>query len=507
MILISTYVSRRFMTPSAPIAHNPQVATRLCFAFCSVVVLLVVGPAGATLHGSRAGATASAFGISLSVPGQAGGSSTSVSAPRDSVGFASGFSYPSDGSILTTGAITASASTDVGNDAISTASSSVSSLSLFGGEVTASTISGHARGTTSGRSATGSLAGATVTGLTVNGAAAPVAANGRVALGDWGFATTLEQAEVRGGSSRAQSYRGYVTALDIHLTAAHGGLPAGSELRVGFAEAWVQAGVPEPTLPKPPGKAKQTVKPVNPPPEPKRGKPQSLAPTLRPIPVGLQPKLTAGGYVFPVYGLVSFADTFGAFRGDVAGNWHHGDDIFAPLGAPVLACAEGTVFSVGWNDVGGNRLWLRDGQGNQFYYAHLSAFSPAARNGEHVKAGEVLGFVGNTGDAEGTPYHLHFEVHPVAFLALGYDGAVDPTPYLRAWQHQKDLYLAQVAGYLRGVSGRAPRPGAILLQASDISTATGLDVASLRRALSARFSARVDGGNLVAADAHYGAAR
>ena len=93
-------------------------------------------------------------------------------------------------------------------------------------------------------------------------------------------------------------------------------------------------------------------------------------------------------------------------------NWHHGDDIFAPLGAPILACADGIVFSVGWNDIGGNRLWLRDSQGNEFYYAHLSAFSPLAKNGALVKAGEVLGFVGNTGDAAGTPTHLHFEVHP-----------------------------------------------------------------------------------------------
>jgi len=169
----------------------------------------------------------------------------------------------------------------------------------------------------------------------------------------------------------------------------------------------------------------------------------------------------------------------------------------------VLACADGTVFSVGWNDVGGNRLWLRDGQGNEYYYAHLSAYSPAARNGHRVKAGEVVGFVGNTGDAEGTAYHLHFEVHPVAYLALGYDGAVDPTPYLLAWQQQKDLYLAQVAGYLPGVAGVAPRPGAILLQASDISQANGLDPASLRRVLFAALSA-TEGGRLSTVSTRFG---
>ena len=79
----------------------------------------------------------------------------------------------------------------------------------------------------------------------------------------------------------------------------------------------------------------------------------------------------------------------------------------------MLAVAGGTIFSVGWNDIGGNRLWLRDTKGNEFYYAHLSAFSTLAVNGAQVQAGDVIGFVGNTGDAAGTPPHLHFEIHPV----------------------------------------------------------------------------------------------
>ena len=71
-------------------------------------------------------------------------------------------------------------------------------------------------------------------------------------------------------------------------------------------------------------------------------------------------QLSAGGYVFPVYGPASFGDTFGAPRADVSGGWHHGEDIFSPLGTPLLAVADGTLFSVGWNDIGGWRLWLRD---------------------------------------------------------------------------------------------------------------------------------------------------
>ena len=456
---------------------------RLPLALALASVFLLAGSAGASSRGSQAGATASAYGIKVVVPGQAGGVSASVSAPPDAVGLASGFAYPSDGSILTTGALSASVSTNVAANARSTASSSVSSFSLFSGEVTAASIVGHATASTSGQSATGSLGGAAVTGLTAGGVAQTASPNGRVALGDWGYAITLEQAEVRSSSGKTPSYRGYVTALDIHLTVDHGGLPAGSEILVGYAESWAQAGTPEPVTPTAPGKVtpKKKTKPPEAP-QSKAGNPQGLGPAFR-IPFGLQPELTAGGYVFPVYGPHDpVADTFGALRSDVPGNWHHGDDIFAPLGAPVLACVDGTVFSVGWNNIGGNRLWLRDGQGNEFYYAHLSAYSPAARNGNRVKAGEVVGFVGNTGDAEGTPYHLHFEVHPVAYLALGYDGAVDPTPYLLAWQQQKDLYLAQVAGYLPGVVGVAPKPGAILLQASDISQANGLDPASLQRA-------------------------
>jgi hypothetical protein len=190
--------------------------------------------------------------------------------------------------------------------------------------------------------------------------------------------------------------------------------------------------------------------------------------------------LGGGPYVFPIYGPVQFSDTFGAARADVS--WHHGDDIFAPLGSPILAVADGTVFSVGWNRIGGNRLWLRDREGNYFYYAHLAAFSTLAVEGASVHVGDVLGFVGNTGDAAGTPYHLHFEIHPVALLGLGYDGAVDPTSYLAEWQRASDLTAAAPAGV--GWSRRsAPTAGAILLSSSDISSANGLEPGSLARAL------------------------
>jgi len=142
---------------------------------------------------------------------------------------------------------------------------------------------------------------------------------------------------------------------------------------------------------------------------------------------------------------------------------------------------------VGWNNIGGNRVWLKDEKGNEYYYAHLSAFSTLAVNGAHVRAGTVLGFVGNTGDAQGTPYHLHFEVHPKSLLKMGYDGVVDPTQWLQALVHAQDVAIPQhVAGgpngpQETGTTPSGPLPGAVLLQESDISSADGLDPASLRR--------------------------
>jgi murein DD-endopeptidase MepM/ murein hydrolase activator NlpD len=217
-------------------------------------------------------------------------------------------------------------------------------------------------------------------------------------------------------------------------------------------------------------------------PDPERPLFGGQAPVKRPPKVTA--RLTPGRYVFPVYGPSSYADTYGAPRATVA--WHHGIDIFAPLGAPVLAVTDGVVYSVGWNDIGGNRLWLRDRRGNEYYYAHLSAFSPLAVNGALVRAGDVLAFIGDTGDAEGTPFHLHFEIHPRQLLHLGYDGVINAYPYLNAWRRVLDLRFPAFAnGYAPRVSVAAnvPQPGAILLHVSDISTASGLEPGSLRAAL------------------------
>ncbi len=157
-------------------------------------------------------------------------------------------------------------------------------------------------------------------------------------------------------------------------------------------------------------------------------------------PLRVTPPLGQGNYVFPVVGVSGYGDSYGAFRGDVHGKWHHGDDIFAALGAPVVAVANGTINRVGWHKRGGWRLWVRDAAANQFYYAHLSGYAPRVFHTRHVRAGDVLGFVGNTGDAFASPPHLHFEVHPHQLLRLRYDGAVDPTTYLNSWPRMRSVH-------------------------------------------------------------------
>jgi murein DD-endopeptidase MepM/ murein hydrolase activator NlpD len=346
----------------------------------------------------------------------------------------------------------------------------VNNLNAFNGEITASSIVAQAHATARAGAANGDTSGSAVTGLVALGQSV---SGGTVALADWGSLTALAGA---GGGSAATGYRGSITALEIRLTADHGGLPAGTTILIGYAEVAAQAASSPASPPQKPRKPATKLEPKAAP-EPADSFPVRQPPLVT-------PRLTAGGYVFPVYGPSSFVDTFGSSRSDVSGGWHHGDDIFAPLGAPILAVASGSVFSVGWNRVGGNRLWLRDGQGNLFYYAHLSAFTPLAVNGNKVNAGDVLGFVGNTGDAQGTPTHLHFEIHPVGLIGLGYDGAVNPTTYLLAWKHLQDVSFAGGDAWAPLHSmGNAPKPGAILLTASDISNADGLVPGSLERAI------------------------
>ena len=401
-----------------------------------------------------------------------------MTAPPDAVSFGGSYAYPGDGSVVSTGSLTASASASTATvRVVATATGEVQGLSLFGGEITASRVATAARASSEPGSSTGDVAGAAVEGLVVLGQSVDAAPGSQIALADWGTATVLGQSAGPAG----EGFRAAVTGLTVTLTAEHGGLPAGSSIVVGFAEATAVALAPPPSTTAPTESTETVPAPPKPRTEPRKP-PASIPPLVRRPPPGIAPRFTRAGYVFPVYGPASYIDSFRAGRANTG--WHHGADIFAIRGAPVLAITAGTLFSVGWNDVGGNRLWIRDRKGNEYYYAHMQGFSPLAVNGAQVRAGDVVGFVGNSGDAQTTPTHLHFEIHPLELLSLGYDGVINPTEALDAWRRLEDVGFLGGSWVLGiGRPSSAPAPGAYLLSADDISSASGLHPGSLRHAL------------------------
>ncbi len=126
----------------------------------------------------------------------------------------------------------------------------------------------------------------------------------------------------------------------------------------------------------------------------------------------------ATGIVCPVRGIVSFIDSWGYPRHQGP---HKGVDLMAARGVPNVAVVSGNLtFKEGGTS--GMGAYLRGDDGNLYYYFHLSAYEGGPR---HVAQGEVIGYVGNTGDARYTATHTHFEIHP------GGGGAVNPYPSVR----------------------------------------------------------------------------
>lgn len=306
--------------------------------------------------------------------------------------------YPAATPLLTFDSATASGST------CRTGAVTLNGVSLFGGAVTATSVQA-----TDGKGA--------VTGLEVVGGSVTAKAGQSVAVGSWGLL-------LLGAKTGRLS-----APLALELLKAHATLPKGTMIYLAFGA------VRQPVV-----KTKPAAKTTTPQAHStqhaakrhkrKNGTPQPLKQTP-----GLG--LKASHYVFPIDRGASYGDTYGANRSDVYDGWHHGDDLFAPLGTPVVAVADGKLTFVGWDSLGGWRIWLTDAKGNSFYYAHLSGYSRWILHHRRVKAGEVLGFLGRTGDAFTTTPHLHFEVHPHELLKLGYDGAVDPTSYLHEWRVEK----------------------------------------------------------------------
>lgn len=123
----------------------------------------------------------------------------------------------------------------------------------------------------------------------------------------------------------------------------------------------------------------------------------------------------------PVDSPRSYIDDFGYPRS--GGRTHQGNDIFAPAGTPIRAPFSG-VADESWNSLGGYSVFVRAPDGTYVYNAHLSRY--AGVDGNQVKPGDLIGYVGNTGNAIGTPPHDHFELHP------GGGSAISPYQFLNA---------------------------------------------------------------------------
>lgn len=158
--------------------------------------------------------------------------------------------------------------------------------------------------------------------------------------------------------------------------------------------------------------------------------------------VVLQPELSApvraeialargGSLPFPVVGGHGYdiGGGFGAAR-DGGARQHKGVDIFADRGTPVRAVAKGRV-TTGNGGLGGHYIFLSSGfTGPRFYYAHLDHF--AVDGSTNVAKGDVIGYVGNSGNAQGGPTHLHFGIYTSG-------GAINPAPFIQAMPNLPDM--------------------------------------------------------------------
>jgi len=134
------------------------------------------------------------------------------------------------------------------------------------------------------------------------------------------------------------------------------------------------------------------------------------APGQLPMPV---PAVAAG----------QIADTWGAARG--GDRRHEGVDIFAPRGTPVVSATRGVVSAVRESGLGGKQVWVIGPGMERHYYAHLDDWAEGLADRQVLQAGATLGYVGDSGNARGTPPHLHYGIY-------GRQGALDPLPRLRA---------------------------------------------------------------------------
>lgn len=147
---------------------------------------------------------------------------------------------------------------------------------------------------------------------------------------------------------------------------------------------------------------------------------------------GAMSRVAGGAMRIPVAGVraADLVDTFTAPRGD---RLHNALDIIVPQGSPVLAAADGTVEKLFVSEDGGNTIYLRSPDGaRMYYYAHLLGYQPGLAEGDFVRAGQRIGSVGATGNANPAVPHLHFQILQMQPGDPWWEGTpVNPYPILR----------------------------------------------------------------------------
>jgi len=198
--------------------------------------------------------------------------------------------------------------------------------------------------------------------------------------------------------------------------------------------------------------------------------------------------------VFPVVGTVTYTNDFGAPRGQGA---HEGNDIMATKKSLAVAVEAGTVKFWTSSANAGCMLYLDGDSGTQYLYIHLNndrtmrndnsgkcvpgtAYAKGLSSGARVQAGQPIGYVGDSGDANGIASHLHFELHP--------DGGCAVSPYRYLKSARKLLFAARpgakVSLRLRGTLVAADSAaGTLTLQVTDLRASTGLRLKKISRSV------------------------
>lgn len=211
----------------------------------------------------------------------------------------------------------------------------------------------------------------------------------------------------------------------------------------------------------------------------KRTRPSSTAQllsALRPlVDLGMSQEeaISVGFGRFPVGGMANYSHDWWYPRFVPEFHLHEGTDIFAAEGTPVRAPADGTLRQTA-GAVGGMSVYVTAADGTYYYMAHLAGFAPGQQTGQRVKTGEVVGYVGSSGNAQGGPPHVHFELHPaptrrittgtgrsrvthdvpVAVRSGTVLPPVDPKPHLDTWLAEA---IAQAPALVAQFESKRPR--------------------------------------------------